>query len=134
MRRAALAGLVALLAGCGSGGGDTSTAAAPAPAPAVTIKWGQSTYLATATSQLVLATVNLDGPGLPSTLTIDVQASEPGLVLGTPPFTMNALKQVVLTMSPQPLQFGYVRGTWTVTATARVNGRAYSATTTFVSQ
>ncbi|MEI7443251.1 MAG: hypothetical protein WCK28_00035 [Burkholderiales bacterium] len=100
----------------------------------MTIAWGLPTYVATATSQNVRAVVNLDGPGLPPILAIDVQASAPGLVIGTPPYNMNAVKQVVLTLSPQTSAVDYVRGTWTVTATARVNGVAYSATTTFVSQ
>lgn len=119
--------LAGLLAGCGGGGSDEA-------APAVTIAWEQPAYTSTAAMRSVPARVVLGGSGLPPILSIDVQPSAAGIVIGTPPFVMNGSKQVPVTLTPEIGASGYVRGTWTVTATASVNGVSYRSTTTFVSQ
>lgn len=119
MRRSMLAAVLVAAAGCGGGGdGDTS--------PPVTIAWTAPSYTVTLPTTLTSGTVQLGGRDLPPIMAISLS----GPVGGVPPYWMNSFKQVPVTLVAPSSG----RGSYTVTASATVNGVTYSASTQLVVQ
>lgn len=105
---------LAALAGCGSGGSESG--------PEVAIEWSQPNYVGQVGVPIAGASVRLSGKDVPPIMAVDLRSSPPGLDFGAAPFWMNSQGQVPVRLA------GALGGAYMVTATATINGVAYTAT------